>query len=223
MLVAVLRTLIIYFTIIIAMRLMGKKQLGELQPSELVSTILISNLASIPIESPEIPVLSSILPVLLIVCLEILVSALCTRSRRLANLVSGRPKVVVRDGVIDQTTLKELRFTVDDLLAALRAKDIFELDEVSLALVETNGSVSVYKSLDATEVTRGDLHLPSAKPLKPSMPLVVDGALNDDAAEYCGVDRTWLEKTLRAERLGPADVLLMLCNDAREYTIVKKQ
>ena len=104
--VVILRTLVIYVMIIAAMRLMGKRQIGELQPSELVSTILLSNLASIPIESPEIPLLSCVLPIFLIVCLEILITALCTRSHRLASMVSGYPKIVVRGFVIDQEILR---------------------------------------------------------------------------------------------------------------------
>ena len=122
MAILLFRTLLVYVLIIGAMRLMGKKQLGELQPSELVSTILISNLASISIESPELPLIGSVVPVFIIVATEILLSALCVRSRRAAKLVSGSPRVIIRDGVIDQSTLFDLRFTVDDLLEALRGK-----------------------------------------------------------------------------------------------------
>lgn len=111
MFLLVLRTLVVYVLIVAAMRLMGKKQLGELQPSELVSTILISNLASLSIESPDVPLVTSMLTVFLIVACEILVSALCVRFRRAQRLVSGRPRIVVREGVIDQKRLKELRFT----------------------------------------------------------------------------------------------------------------
>lgn len=153
MLILLFRTALIYALIILAMRLMGKKQLGELQPSELVSTILISNLASISIESPELPLTGSIVPVFLIVVMEILVSALCVKSQSAAKLVAGSPRVIIRDGVIDQPTLYELRFTVNDLLEALRAKEVFALDEVALAIVETNGTVSVYKS-DSKEIGR---------------------------------------------------------------------
>ena len=143
MLVIFLRTLMVYLLIICMMRLMGKRQLGELQPSELVSTILISNLASISIESPELPLTSSFLPVMLIAAFEILVSALCVKNRTAARLVSGQPIVILRDGVIDQNALRRLRFTLDDVLEALRAKDIFDPSEVTCAIVETNGSISV--------------------------------------------------------------------------------
>ena len=220
--VFILRTLIVYLVIIAAMRLMGKKQLGELQPSELVSTILLSNLASIPIESPEIPLVSSILSLLLIVSLEILVSALCTRFRRLANAISGRPKIIVRDGIIDQMVLRELRFTVDDLLASLRAKDVFDIRQVALAMVETNGSISVYKRPAFTEVTRQDLLLPDPAACKPPMPLIVNGALSRAVMDYCCLGPAWIESVLRRERLGIQDILLMLCDEQKDYTIIRK-
>lgn len=110
---------------------------------------MISNLASISIESPELPLIGSVVPVFIIVATEILLSALCVRSRRAAKLVSGSPRVIIRNGVIDQATLFDLRFTVDDLLEALRGKDVFELSDVAFAIVETNGSVSVLKSFRA--------------------------------------------------------------------------
>ncbi len=213
--VVILRTLVIYVMIIAAMRLMGKRQIGELQPSELVSTILLSNLASIPIESPEIPLLSCVLPIFLIVCLEILITALCTRSHRLASMVSGYPKIVVRGGVIDQEILRELRFTVDDLLASLRAKDIFRLEEVDLALVETNGSISVFTAQDASGQ--------AGTQKRPCLPLIIDGCFSKDAAAYCGISPAWLQKVLRDAQVGQQDVLLMLCSDDGEYTIIKKK
>ncbi len=157
MLLLVLRTFLIYILIIFAMRLMGKKQLGELQPSELVSTILISNLASISIESPELPLVSSIIPVFLIVSLEILISSWCVRSHRMARMVAGSPKIIIQNGVIDQHMLKELRFSAEDLLEALRGKDIFELEQVSFAMVETNGSISVQKKFEYETPTNSQL------------------------------------------------------------------
>ena len=220
LMILILRTLLIYVMIIAAMRLMGKRQIGELQPSELVSTILLSNLASIPIESPEIPLLSSILPIFLIVCLEILVTALYTRSHRLASMVSGYPKIIVRSGVIDQQILRELRFTVDDLLASLRAKDIFRLEEVDLALVETNGSVSVFTA-QSSDGAKSASDKKEAK--RPTLPLIIDGCISRDAAAYCGVDPSWLKGILRKEGVGQRDILLMLCSDDKEYTIIKKQ
>ena len=138
----IFRTLLIYLCVLFAMRLMGKRQLGELQPEELVSTILISNLASISIESEEVPVTASLIPLFLIAALELLGSALSFRSQKFFNLMSGRPKTVILDGQIDQNALRTLRLTTADLMEALRGKNIFDPRDVSYAVVETNGSLS---------------------------------------------------------------------------------
>ena len=113
----IFRTILIYLCVLFAMRLMGKRQLGELQPEELVSTILISNLASISIESEDVPVTASLIPLFLIAALELLGSALSFRSQKFFNLLSGRPKTVILNGEIDQNALRTLRLTVADLRA----------------------------------------------------------------------------------------------------------
>ena len=136
------RTIIIYLCVLFAMRLMGKRQLGELQPEELVSTILISNLASISIESEEVPITSSLIPLFLIAALELLGSVLSFRSQKFFNFLSGRPKTVILDGQIDQKALRMLRLTTADLMEALRGKNIFDPREVSYAVIETNGTLS---------------------------------------------------------------------------------
>ncbi len=139
----IFRTILIYLCVLFAMRLMGKRQLGELQPEELVSTILISNLASISIESEEVPVTASLIPLFLIAALELLGSILSFRSQKFFNLMSGRPKTVILDGQIDQNALRTLRLTTADLMEALRGKDVFDPRDVSYAVVETNGNISV--------------------------------------------------------------------------------
>ena len=223
MAILLFRTLLVYVLIIGAMRLMGKKQLGELQPSELVSTILISNLASLSIESPDVPLVTSMLTVFLIVACEILVSALCVRFRRAQRLVSGRPRIVVREGVIDQKRLKELRFTPDDLLEALRAKDIFELSDVALAVVETNGSVSVQRTFAADSAANGSLGLKPPKAKLPSLPVLIDGDWADDSLAALGLTREWVLAYLRQAHTALGDVLVLLCNDAGETQLVTKK
>ena len=137
MISTVVRTVLVYCAVTIAMRLMGKRQLGELQPEELVSTILISNLASISIESEEVPVTASMIPLFLIAALELLGSILSFQSQKFFNLMSGRPKTVILDGQIDQNALRTLRLTTADLMEALRGKDVFDPRDVSYAVVET--------------------------------------------------------------------------------------
>ena len=154
------RTIIIYLCVLFAMRLMGKRQLGELQPEELVSTILISNLASISIESEEVPITSSLIPLFLIAALELLGSVLSFRSQKFFNFLSGRPKTVILDGKIDQNALRMLRLTTADLMEALRGKNIFDPREVSYAVIETNGTLSAALRPEKEPVRLSDLQKP---------------------------------------------------------------
>lgn len=222
MLLILFRTLLVYGLIVFAMRLMGKKQLGELQPSELVSTILISNLASISIESPDLPLTGSIIPVFIIVATEILISAACVKSRKAATLVSGTPRVIIRDGIIDQRTLFDLRFTVDDLLEALRGKDIFELSEVDFAIVETNGTVSVRKKFANETPCKSDFSLEPPAAKLPSLPIVIDGVMCHENMAYCKVTEQFIGKICKENECEQSDMLMLLCNDVKETLLVKK-
>ncbi|HJA24892.1 MAG TPA: DUF421 domain-containing protein [Candidatus Fournierella merdigallinarum] len=223
MLVLLLRTLMIYLLIVAAMRLMGKRQLGELQPSELVSTILISNLASISIESPEVPLAASLAPVCLIVVLELVASALCYKSPRAAKILSGSPVAVIRSGKIDQSALRELRFSASDLLEALRGKDVFDPGEVDYALIETNGSLSVCKTPGSDTPTRDDMNIPPPKAKTPLVPLVIDGQPLADNLAWCGKDKAWLERTLKKQRCPLSQVLVLLGDDAGAIELIKKE
>lgn len=214
MFMLMIRTMMIYIFIIALMRLMGKRQLAELQPSELVSTILISNLASLSIESPEIPLAVSLLPVLLIVSLELLLSALCFKSPKTSSIISGKPIMVIQNGVIDQKALKDLRFSIRDLMEALRAKEIFDPADVQYALIETNGSLSVCKAAigqDKSEST------------KTVIPIVIDGIISYDNLTWCKKSPDWLGRILGSNHCDISQVLLLLGNDTDWYRLIKKE
>lgn len=220
--VILLRTLFVYLTTIGAMRLMGKRQLGELQPSELVTTILISNLASISIEAPELPLTASLVPVLLIAALELLFSALSFRVGSIARLLAGKPMIIIRDGQVDKDTLRETRITMNDLLEALRAKDIFDFSEVAYAVVETNGSLSVCKAWQYETATRQDLSLPRPAARKPKLPLVIDGRIAAENLSCCGKSEEWVTELLRQKKIPLARTLLLLSDDTEEYQLIEK-
>ena len=142
MLASVFRTAFVYVAVITAMRLMGKRQLGELQPAELVTTFLISNVASICIDEPDLPLAASIVPIFLLTALEILNSTLAWFCPRYAQLLFGKPITVIVRGEIRQQALQELRITASDLMEALRGKEYFSPAELLWATVEPNGSIS---------------------------------------------------------------------------------
>ena len=173
------RTIILYLCVLFAMRLMGKRQLGELQPEELVSTILISNLASISIESEDVPITASLIPLFLIAALELLGSVVSFRSQKFFNFLSGRPKTVILDGKIDQNALRMLRLTTADLMEALRGKDIFDPRRVSYAVIETNGTLSAALRPEQEAATLSDLQL-KVQQTQATIPFVLDGQVLED-------------------------------------------
>ena len=216
------RTILIYLCVLFTMRLMGKRQLGELQPEELVSTILISNLASISIESEEVPITASLIPLFLIAALELLGSMLSFRSQKFFNLMSGRPKTVILNGQIDQNALRMLRLTTADLMEALRGKDIFDPRDVSYAIIETNGTLSAALRPERQPATLADLHL-AAQQTQATIPFVLDGQVLEDNLRTCGKDRAWLERTAQANALLPGEILLLAGNDTEDYFLLKKE
>ena len=218
----IVRTVLIYLCVLFAMRLMGKRQLGELQPEELVSTILISNLASISIESEEVPVTASLIPLFLIAALELLGSILSFQSQKFFNLMSGRPKTVILDGQIDQNALRNLRLTTADLMEALRGKDVFDPRDVSYAVVETNGSLSVALRPEREPATLSDLAL-KVQHSQATIPFVLDGQVLDDNLHWCGKDHAWLERTAQANTLLVEEILLLIGNDTEDYFLLKKE
>ena len=218
----IVRTVLIYLCVLFAMQLMGKRQLGELQPEELVSTILISNLASISIESEEVPVTASLIPLFLIAALELLGSILSFQSQKFFNLMSGRPKTVILDGQIDQNALRTLRLTTADLMEALRGKDVFDPRDVSYAVVETNGSLSVALRPEREPATLSDLAL-KVQHSQATIPFVLDGQVLDDNLHWCGKDHAWLERTAQANTLLVEEILLLIGNDTEDYFLLKKE
>ena len=218
----IFRTILIYLCVLFAMRLMGKRQLGELQPEELVSTILISNLASISIESEEVPVTASLIPLFLIAALELLGSILSFRSQKLFNFMSGRPKTVILNGQIDQNALRTLRLTTADLMEALRGKDVFDPRDVSYAIVETNGNLSVALRPEKETATLSDLGL-KVQRAQATIPFVVDGQVLDENLHHYGKDHAWLERTAQANTLLIEEILLLVGNDTEDYFLLKKE
>ena len=208
----IFRTILIYLCVLFAMRLMGKRQLGELQPEELVSTILISNLASISIESEEVPVTASLIPLFLIAALELLGSILSFRSQRFFIL----------NGEIDQNALRTLRLTAADLMEALRGKDVFDPRDVSYAVVETNGSLSVALRPEKEPATLADLGA-RVQRAQATIPFVLDGQVLAENLTTCGKDAAWLERTAQANSLLLEEILILAGTDTEDYFLLKKE
>lgn len=222
MCVILIRSVILYVLVIFAVRLMGKRQLGELQPSELVITILVSNIATLPIEDVNIPIIVGVTPILSLVCFEVMVSWINLRLPELRRLISGSPKIIIRNGCIERDIMRELRFSVDDLLMALRSKDIFDIGEVQYAIVETTGSVSVMKKQPLDTPTRQDIKI-AAECSEPPVLIIADGKFIPQAMESVKLSKAAVEMLLSANKMVVNDVFIMTADSSGSCFIADKQ
>ncbi len=220
--VVLIRSLILYIVVIFGVRLMGKRQLGELQPSELVITILISNIATLPLEDPDIPLFIGILPILTLVCYEVIMSWITLRSLRMRRMISGRPKIIIRNGQIEQATLQDLRLSVDDLMTALRSNQIFDPAQVQFAIMETTGTISVYPKPEYQPLTQGDVQL--KRPLQnPPAVVIQDGKVMEKSLVMIEKNDAWLEQRLAEHRLTAEEVFLMLGDSSGACTVIPRK
>lgn len=198
MLIPFFRTLILYFCIIVAVRLMGKRQVGEMQPGELVITILVSAVASVPMQDMDIPLGHGLVPVFTLIAAEVLISALTLKWVPLRHILSGKPVEVIRDGTVDRKALRSLRMSLDDLMEDLRLEGVFDLRQVVFAQVETNGRLSVLQQ----DGGPGPFYL-----------LVADGTPDLKVLARMGKSADWLERVLRSYGVSDCREVFLFCAD----------
>ncbi len=223
MVIAFLRTIILYAFIIIGIRLMGKRQVGELEPSELVLALLIADLAAVPMQDFGIPLLTGLIPILTLLCLTMALSVLTMRSVRFRAVLCGRPSVIVENGKLRQSEMKKNRFTLDELMEELRMQGITDLSTVKYAILETNGQLSVLPYAAQQPVTAQQMGL---TPQEPGLPMVIinDGRLITRSLHSRGLNEEWLEKQLRQHHVkGTQDVFLLTVDEENRVYLSKKE
>ncbi|NLT09150.1 MAG: DUF421 domain-containing protein [Ruminococcus sp.] len=221
MCVVLVRSLILYIAVIFAVRLMGKRQLGELQPSELVITILVSNIATLPIEDVSIPLSVGLTPILSLVCFEVLTSWLSLRFPKLNRLISGSPKIIISGGKIDTEVMTELRFSVDDLMTALRGQGVFDISEVQFAIVETTGSISVMKKQSDDMPVRRDIGISTSDEDPPQL-IAADGRLLLPAIKSLGMNTEAVRKIISGTGMSVGEVMIMTADSSGKCYIAGK-
>lgn len=222
MLIVLIRAFILYVLVTFSLRLMGKRQLGELQPSELVTTILISNIASLPIEDTDIPIILGAIPVLTIVGFELIISNISLYSKKFRQFISGRPVVIISNGEIDQKQLKRLRFSIDDLMESLRQANVFDVREVCYAIVETTGKVSVLQKFESQPVTPEMLELHGTQNDPPTI-VVSNGKIVESALRACSVTKQWVFSKIENEGYKLGQVFIMTVDSQKQHYIIKKE
>ena len=221
MFVTLIRTVALYILAIVSVRVMGKRQIGELQPSDLVVTLLISQIISIPIQDTDIPLVNTLIPIFLLVGFEILTSVFNMKSIKFRTFMQGKPVVIINDGNLNQKLLKVLRFTIDDLLEALRQKDIFDISQVQYAVVETNGQISVLLKAEYDTVTKEDLNL-EPEPQGFKCTVVIDGKIVTQDFQICNMNKSKVHKIAEKEKIEIKDIMLMTVDAVGNHTIIRK-
>lgn len=213
---------IVYVAVVIAMRFMGKRQIGELQPGELVITILLSEVAAMPLQGDDIPVLSSLSLVFLLVVLEMLSSLFSIKSRVYRTIIQGNSVLIIKEGKIIKKNMKMIRYSTDDLIEALRLKDVFDISTVQYAYIETNGSVSIQLKKEYQPVCAEDMKISVAQEYLPCL-IISDGKIIDKDFSLCNMTKEKLLKTLKKQNLRVEDVFLMTADKSGKNYIVRKE
>ena len=221
MFITIYRTIILYIVVIISIRLMGKRQIGDMQPSELVITLLISEIAAMPLQDTDQPILFGISAIFTIVLIEIFVSLLSLKSFFIRKLLSGKSAILIKDGIIDQKELKKVRITVLDLVEMLRGQQVFDISTVSFAVLETGGSISVLLKAKSQPATVGDIKVQKA-PAELPLPVISDGKVLPESLSALGINKSEVTVKLAKKGIRPRDVFLMTLDSNGKAEIVKK-
>ena len=208
MILSYVRTIVLYAALILAVRLMGKRQIGQMEPSEFVVTMLVANLASIPMQDGAIPLYSGLVPILTVLGIELVLSALSLRSIGLRKVLCGKPVILIENGKILQDNLRKTRVTLDELIGHLREKDVLDPRAVQYAILETSGNLSVFPYPAHRPASAKEAGIPTPKQYFP-VTVISDGRLLRDNLLLAGKDERWLQKVLHNHHTTLKDTWLL--------------
>ena len=218
----ILRTVILYLLIVAAMKIMGKRQIGQMQLSELVTVTMLSELASYSILDPDIPLVYSIIPVFILIAIEVTISYCSVKSRFISRLFDGKPSFIIYKGKIDQKELVSSRITLTEVISEIRKAGINSLSEVYYMILEPGGKVSVIPRLSKQPLTASDANI-DVRECGIDHALIIDGELIPSAFPSVDKDKKWVESVLKKEKVSDiTDVFYLAVNDCGDVTFIKK-
>lgn len=223
MVIAFLRTIILYLLIIVGIRLMGKHQVGELEPAELVLTLLISDLAAVPMQDFGIPLLTGVIPIVVLLCITMILSVLTMKSIRFRALACGKPSIIIENGKLRQKDMGKNRFTLDELMEELRLQGITDISTVKYAILETSGKLSVLPYANQSPATPLQMGL-QAEDISLPILIINDGRVLEENLISRGLNLRWLEKQLK--QLGfssPKEVFLLSVDESGKTYFTPKE
>ena len=201
---------------------MGKRQLGELQASEFIITLMLSEIAVSPVINESTPLLHALVPIILLLTIEIAVSHLLLRCNKLKRLFYGSPSVIIKKGKIDQTEMKKQRLEIDELLSELRQKGYSSLDDFNYVILEENGKISVFPKAHKAPLTPDDMKIPSDENGISHL-IILDGSVIQKDLDLIGWDQHKLSKELRRRSLSPDQIFIMTVDDSGRITVIPKE
>ena len=224
MITVLFRTVILYFLIMIGLRIMGKRQIGQLEPAELVLTMMVSDLATVPMQDVGIPLLSGVIPILTLLCISLLLSQLSLKSLSFRKLICGEPSLIIRDGRVDQAAMRRNRFTINELLEQLRIQGVSGVQDVKYAILENSGQLSVLPRASCQPPTAAQLKVPVGDDVTLPVILINDGQVLRSALTLCGRDDVWLRQELRRQGLSsPAQAFLLTLDEHNTVFCIRKE
>lgn len=222
MITTIVRTVILYIFVTLSIRLMGKRQIGDMQPNELVITLLISEIAAMPLQDITQPLLYGVGAIFVLVILEIVVSVITMKSIFFRRLMSGKSIVVIKNGVIDQKAMRKVRVTIIDLIEMLRSQSVFDISTVAFAVLEVNGNLSILLKSQEQPATAKDVKATNPKAVLP-MPIITDGKILSDSLGALKLKHSDIEKMLKAHKVSAQDVFLMTIDRNGNTNLIKKE
>ncbi len=220
--IVVIRTAALYGLLVLAVRLMGKRQVAEMEPAEFVVTMLLANLAAVPMQDNGLPLLSGIVPILTVLALELILAVLAMKFLPLRRLLNGVPALLIRNGRIDQRALAAARVSLDELEQKLREKDVFDCAEVAFAILETDGELTVLLRTEYQSAEKGDVGA-ALSPAGLYYNVVADGAVLPENLRAAGLDAAWLRAELARRGVRAKDVFLLAVDEAGDVRFVGKE
>lgn len=216
-----IRVLILYSFVLLALRLMGKREIGQLQPYELVITMMIADLASVPMQDIGIPLFHGIVPIMALLLGQIVLSYLNIKSGWFRKIICGEPTVLIQKGKIMEDRLKKQRYTIDGLMEELRSNGVFSLEEVEYAILETSGQISIIKKPEKATATKEDVNADVTYIGYPR-PLIIDGDFIDKNLEIMGISQKEVEKYLKKQHTNYGDVFILMYDENKTFFLQKK-
>lgn len=217
MYIVMIRTIILYFIVVITMRIMGKRQIGQLQPFELVIAIMISELASLPMQDTRIPLMHGIIPIITLLILQVILSVIQLKSEKARAVICGIPSILIHKGQIDIAQLKNQRFNINDLLEEIRLQGYYNLEDIEYAILETSGQLSIIPKTGLTQVTKIDMKVPYSQDSLP-ITLILDGKINKKNLQIANRDINWLNKQLKSKNISsPEDIFIAVIDSQNKF------